>query len=98
MFLGEKVKPILKWKGVRLNSKACETVTPDSVLELIKNVDVMSVEQPMITRDKRKIVLTSKKLQKQMRVTMNKRMWPRELEDMSLPIGFQQVGEPVDMY
>ena len=91
LVIGEPKPPVLKWKGVCLNAKVCETVTGDSVMNLIKENDVMHVEQSTISRDKRKITLNSNQLLKRMQVTFNKRMWPEKLDDISLPIGFQSI-------
>ena len=89
MLLGERIDTILKCKGIRLTSVASEKITAESLIELVKDNDVITVPQRIMKRDKKKGNIQSKVLQKRLRVTFSKRLWPENIDDVSLPIGWQ---------
>ena len=67
--------------------KTKDILNPTTMAEMIENNTELTVAQSIMVRNKNEGGVTSRKMDKRLRVTFSKRMMPKKPQDASLPIG-----------
>ena len=79
----------MRCKGISVTVQSAQTVNADSMRELVKENKMYHVPQRLMRRDKKEGTIRSVNLEKKLRVTFSKRLWPDNIDEPSLPIGWQ---------
>ena len=84
---GEVIDYKRKMKGIKPTSKVDEILPAEKLLDLIQKEYTIHVPQRILRRDKKEATLKWKEMNKIVRSTFAKRLPPREITDITDPIG-----------
>ena len=86
---GEPVDTIMKHKGIKPTMKTADALNPETMANVVRDNGELKVHQMNMTRDRKTGTVRTRYMDKRLRVTFSKRIFPDTIEAPSLPIGYK---------